>query len=333
MTDILIKSFNRPYYLERCLASIEKNVTGNFNVIVLDDGTPEEYLIELQRRFPGVQWRLAPAYKAKTASIKKHIAGEEIYAALSPPIAFWKEQVAGATPYFLLMEEDAWITHELPLDHYVGAAQKYGIVTLKFFWNQNEAIIKGRKVWLTEQVEEIIPELPLRHPLLLKMLAENAYKLTSLLTRTKLMSHRFFDPYYALYTVASGLFAKDFWLYTWHNAAENKIQERRQLLNAVRWHRLHPEARYAKSANELIQTSYITSATPVLKHIPFDMMLLNHQLNQAWLTGELESMENFPKDFTVEYLKQFLSNQSQSCSLAGWDLWISAFRAMHAPAT
>ena len=38
MTHIIIKSFNRPYYLDRCLQSIYKFVKGNFKIIVLDDG-------------------------------------------------------------------------------------------------------------------------------------------------------------------------------------------------------------------------------------------------------------------------------------------------------
>jgi len=45
LIDILIKSFNRPYYLDRCLYSIYKFVKKtDFNIVVLDDGTPEKYL-------------------------------------------------------------------------------------------------------------------------------------------------------------------------------------------------------------------------------------------------------------------------------------------------
>ena len=40
MTNIYIKSFNRAYYLDRCLQSIEKYVSGEYSVVDLDDGTP-----------------------------------------------------------------------------------------------------------------------------------------------------------------------------------------------------------------------------------------------------------------------------------------------------
>lgn len=42
--QILIKSFNRPHYLERCLKSIIKHVVGYDEIVVLDDGTPDIYL-------------------------------------------------------------------------------------------------------------------------------------------------------------------------------------------------------------------------------------------------------------------------------------------------
>lgn len=35
--DILIKSFNRAFYLDRCLQSIENFVEGDYTVKILDD--------------------------------------------------------------------------------------------------------------------------------------------------------------------------------------------------------------------------------------------------------------------------------------------------------
>ncbi len=42
--EIFIKSFNRPFYLDRCLQSIENFVEGDFCIKVHDEGTPETYL-------------------------------------------------------------------------------------------------------------------------------------------------------------------------------------------------------------------------------------------------------------------------------------------------
>ena len=46
--DIYIKSFNRPFLLHRCIASIFTFLQGfDANIIVLDDGTPQKYLVKI----------------------------------------------------------------------------------------------------------------------------------------------------------------------------------------------------------------------------------------------------------------------------------------------
>ena len=47
---ILIKSFYRPYLLERCLKSIYEKVKNaeDLEIIILDDGTPQKYLDKIK---------------------------------------------------------------------------------------------------------------------------------------------------------------------------------------------------------------------------------------------------------------------------------------------
>ena len=54
MVTILIKSFNRSYYLDRCLQSIARHVKGDYQIIVLDDGTPKKYLSRLTEKHPHI---------------------------------------------------------------------------------------------------------------------------------------------------------------------------------------------------------------------------------------------------------------------------------------
>ena len=46
--QILIKSFNRAFYLDRCLQTIENFVDGKYTVKILDDGTPERIHMQIQ---------------------------------------------------------------------------------------------------------------------------------------------------------------------------------------------------------------------------------------------------------------------------------------------
>ncbi len=54
--DILIKSFNRPYYLDRCIQSVKKFVVNSdYKIIVLEDGTPAKYLNKIIEKHPEVR--------------------------------------------------------------------------------------------------------------------------------------------------------------------------------------------------------------------------------------------------------------------------------------
>lgn len=71
MTTILIKSFNRPWCLDRCLHSIV-NVKNAGKVVVVDDGTDEKYLKILRELYPFVIFKTDPRNKGKTDHIRKN---------------------------------------------------------------------------------------------------------------------------------------------------------------------------------------------------------------------------------------------------------------------
>ncbi len=73
MTDIFIKSFNRPYYLDRCLQSTMKYVSGDFRIVVLDDGTPEKYLEKIKSKYPEIEIRVSNQFQFKINSIQDNL--------------------------------------------------------------------------------------------------------------------------------------------------------------------------------------------------------------------------------------------------------------------
>ncbi len=73
MTTIIIKSFNRPYYLERCLHSIYACVKGNFEIKILDDGTPKKYLEVTKSKFPNAKIITSSQYQDKIKAIEDNI--------------------------------------------------------------------------------------------------------------------------------------------------------------------------------------------------------------------------------------------------------------------
>lgn len=110
--DLLIKSFNRPYYLDRCIQSIYLNVRDNdINIIILDDGTPKKYLDKLTNKYPAIKILKSDLYSEKS----KAIVNGDSNVNSKIPIDLWINAAEKASNYFLLIEDDFWFTKPIHL--------------------------------------------------------------------------------------------------------------------------------------------------------------------------------------------------------------------------
>jgi glycosyltransferase involved in cell wall biosynthesis len=329
MMDIIIKSFNRPYYLERCLRSIYQFVQGDFRIRVLDDGTPPEYLDRIRELFPQAAIFTSRLYEAKVAALRAHVAGERPFDQRTIPTELWYKHVADGSEVFLLLEDDIWLTGPVQLDEIARHMTSQHLDLVKISWLGNDQVITGKKVPLNEQLEEIIPHIPLASELLVL----NRFGVRSTLQRLGLMRlvRRDFQlqlPVYTLYGVASAFFSRAYWLYLWDDK-QARVDELQQLQKAGQWY-WHQGGRYAKSRVELTKTSFITSTTNMYKGVELDIFAFNQHLNAAWLHGKLDAMENFPKDFNQSYLGGLLTAANDPrTTVAEWTKWIERFKAQY----
>jgi hypothetical protein len=323
--DVFIKSFNRPYYLERCLRSIAMHVTGVNRIIVLDDGTPSHYLEKIKALFPLVTIHQSEGSKKKQDAIQQHLSGNLPYALKNIPARFWWDNIAKASDFFFLLEEDAWITQPIDLVEIEKVMQRDSLVTTKLFWCGNENLIRGKKRKINQDIEEIIPQLPFRNPIIGSLLLRDKFKVKTLLTKLGILRHGWMAPFYSLYTVSSSVYQKAYWLTIFTGASE-KIDEGDQLFHALKWHRHHRDTRFAKSSVQRVNTSYITSAANAFKSISFDFIRFNYRMNEAWFESRLESMQDFPQDFSPSYLSQFLDGNDVHCNRDLWVKWIAVFK-------
>jgi glycosyltransferase involved in cell wall biosynthesis len=322
--DIFIKSFNRPYYLDRCIRSIYQHVSGDIRIKVLDDGTAPKYLQKIRALFPEVEIFTSPYYTEKVELLQAHIDRKKEYKSGAIPSRFWFEHIERASDIFLLMEDDIWFTASINSDDITAVMRSNDCVLLRLFWQGNKRFINGEKQNLSEAVERILPKIPWFN----RALLFNRFKLTSILYRLGIIKEQigFQLPFYSLYTVAGAFFTKEYWLYLWRGAAE-KVYEPDQLKKADEWLRQN-RGSYAKTRNEVVKTSYISSATGRLEGINFQMIDFNYTLNERWLSGELDVMQNFPNDFKQDYLKKFLvSDGGGSLSYEDWQKWIRKFKS------
>ncbi|CAN5148837.1 hypothetical protein BH09BAC3_BH09BAC3_25430 [soil metagenome] len=320
--DIFIKSFNRPYYLERCLHSIRRFVIGSYKITILDDGTPPEYMNKISTVFPDVLIKKSDQYESKIQAIKNHRPSER-----SIPAALWYNSIQQASTIFLLLEEDAWLTHPIDLQEVNMTMSQHNLAMVKISWNGAHSMVDGKSIARSQSIDEFIPVIPNVPLFLLKPFLYNTLKIKSILNRSGLVTINSLLPYYRLYTVTSAFFNKEYWIWLWSDTS-NQVSEGHQLFRAVQWKK-NKKARYGKSQQEKVQTSFITASENRLRKIQFDMQRLHYELNHAWLKGKLDSLQNYPMDFSRDYLKSFLSNEHPACTGIRWDRWVDEFKSIY----
>ena len=125
--EIFIKSFNRPYYLDRCLQSIENFVDGDFVVKILDDGTPEKYLQKIKEKHPNVEILTSKNYQTKIIAIEENLkTGKEIDG-FTIPTDLWYNAAKNASEYFIMTEDDVWFTQKINVNNLQEIGKKHQI--------------------------------------------------------------------------------------------------------------------------------------------------------------------------------------------------------------
>jgi hypothetical protein len=327
MTDILIKSFNRPYYLDRCLQSIYRHVNGDFKITIMDDGTPEQYLIKILHAYPNIEMNRSSNHAEKSKLVQQPYTNPtEIQQQI--PVELWKNCVKKSSNVFLLLEEDSWFTESIDLRDTLNHINQHKLNIVKLGWNGNPQVVDGESISLSNTINEIKPQLPVSNPIILSHLLKNTFKIRSVLFKTKILPTHFLLPYYSLYTVTSAFFNKIYWLHLW-STSQQRVDEMLQLLKAFEWSK-QTGGRYGKYYTEVVKTSFLTSSNQSGSIKGLNMNAINHHLNEAWMNNSLDPMKHYPKDFSISYFKNILAEREMSPQqITAWICWIEWFQKMH----
>ena len=290
--DILIKSFNRPYYLDRCLYSIKKHIKGCSNIFVLDDGTPEKYLNKIVQKYLNVKVLKSDLYSIKSNSI-------DDLQEFKIPIDLWVKSAEEASDYFLLLEDDFWMIRDLDLSRINYDLKDRQIVFLKLFWLGNPKLTTTRIKEKLDRFNIVAPKLITNSPYLFKLIFSTyGYKFNSLMSFLKLNSFDNILPYYSIYSVAGSVFKKSYFTNLWIDHS-NKVDESLQILNALKYFKKHPESQVAHAKTECFKTGFNSSATfGVNQNLKNNLELLkvNSLLNESWLNNEFDVIKDLPND-------------------------------------
>jgi hypothetical protein len=129
-----------------------------------------------------------------------------------------------------------------------------------------------------------------------------------------------------LYSVASAIFSKKYWLYLWDDK-QNKVDEPEQLANAVKWVKTYKISNYGRTNKEITRTSFITSTNNSYEDVDFDMFKFNHYISDAWFCNTFNAMEGFPEDIPANYISEILVKvNDDKCKNEEWLKWVRKFK-------
>ena len=323
MTDIYIKSFNRAFYLDRCLQSVFRFVEGDFQVTVLDDGTPEKYLEIIQKKYPSVNIIRSENYQKKQLAIAENLeTGKEIDG-FRIPTELWINAAKNASEFFIMTEDDVWFTEKTNLNGLVNEMKTQDISLIKLGWLGNFNDDKNIDISaISEKVNRTIPKgLFLGSQKVMEAFFYNKYKFFTLLYKLGKVDNSTRRKYWSLNSILMGLYKKEYWLEVWKNM-HGKVDEKRQLINAAVYFRNQKNNKnfVSRLKNEVMKTTFQSSATNSYHKYgdAFDVNLFNHQINEAWGRGDFDAMQNFPKDFSLTYFEEFLDEKIDRREFRNW---------------
>lgn len=328
MTDIFIKSFNRAFYLDRCLKSIYQNVSGDFRIQILDDGTPKKYLDKIREKYPEVQIHLSESYDKKGKAIEENLKSGKAINGFEIPTKFWLDNVKKGSEYVIVTEDDVWFTRLIDINDLKNQAQKFDIHLLKLGWLGNESERKNLNLnSISEDLESAQPkDLLLMNKTLMTAFFHNQYKFFTILYKLKIVDNLTPLKYWSLNSILMGFYKKNYWLEIWKEM-DGKVDEKKQLINASVFYKKNKKnpSFISRIKTESMKTTFQSSATNSYHEygFDFDVNLFNHIINEAWLHGDFDPMENFPKDYSMDYFKAFVSEQ---INVLEFEKWVDKFR-------
>lgn len=321
--EIFIKSFNRAFYLDRCLQSIETFVEGNYLVKILDDGTPEKYLQKIKEKHPKVEIITSKNYQTKIAAIAENLkTGKEIDG-FTIPTDLWYNAAKNASEYFIMTEDDVWFTQKIEVNSLRKTCEKNKISLLKLAWlgnNKDDEFLEISEI--SDDVNRVQPKELLLFPELFNdWFFYNKFKFYTILYKLGITNNFTKSKYWALNSILMGFWQKDYWLHIWKDA-KGKVDEKQQLRNASNFYRKNQSNSnfLARLSKEVMKTTFQSSATNSYHQYgnDFDVNYFNHLMNEAWYNNSFDEMQNFPKDFSLEYFDKFLDEKIDKKAFRNW---------------
>jgi hypothetical protein len=321
--DILIKSFNRVYYLDRCLHSIALNLE-NFdgNIFVLDDGTPKAYLKAVKEKYPEITILKSDNYNIKASLIEaKNYNLPQII-----PSKLWYESAINISDYFMVLEDDMWFTKPIDAKDIEASCTTQQMALLKLFWVSNQSVVGKPEQKVGRAIYTYVPKIQFKSLKLFKYVYMKHHKAwRKLMTILGLYSFKNELEYYRIYSVAGAVFKKDYYRTIWKHA-HAYVDEKQQLFEAIKYYK-HKKVAFGRTAEEVLKTGFISSAFPKYKYSDFSIHDFNATLNAYWMEDSTLFLKGLEADIDSIEIERVLKHYKKSETyIAQWKEWSQTFK-------
>lgn len=330
--DILIKSYNRPYYLDRCLFSINKHVTvGNGRILILDDGTPQIYLDKIIEKYPNVIIEKSEFYEEKVRFTTEGKRPEKY----NIPINLWVDSAKNASENFILIEDDTWFIDAINLDKVDAEITQNNVVLTKLYWIGNDKINQSKKEIPLKNITLLIPKLFTKIPAIYYFVFYkfDRFKIRKTLRFFKINTDEKQLSYRTIYAVAGMIFNKNYFVKLW-DKHQNNVDEGLQVYNAVKvLNKAKDSIKFARYHHEILRTGFMSAATNQHKESyvgNVDMFTFNKLINEAWLQNQIDVISSLPNDIDAYKIIKILDNNLQkNISSKDWMNWVESFKGYY----
>ncbi|WP_286493771.1 hypothetical protein [Empedobacter brevis] len=326
--NILIKSYYRPYLLDRCLRSVYERVSDfkDIEITILDDGTPQKYLDKIKEKYPQTIFKFSKYRDEKIEKIDKHLEGVEQYHDRRIPTDLWYDAIAASSDVLIITEDDVWFVNDFNMKFYTEEMEKYGIQILKMGRDITETINYD----LTNTIAYHTPKYIFKSHKLYNLLLNNSFNLRDSLTKLNLLPKYWRNELWKMYDIPMAMTRKDYLLYIWKDKYKRVVEDL-QLANAVSWDlKTKGKNKYTLLKDKAMDFTARSSASFNAFNIKenFDLIRFNYILNELWLNNQFDEYENYPKDFSVDYIYNILIEKENKEFADNWKKWTQGLERM-----
>ena len=282
--DIVIKSFRRPFYLDRLLHSITKYCSGYGNILISDGGTDRIFIDKLNSLYKNIKWDISKSINKRT-QIKKYLNPlESTIQTDDNKLSLWRGTVEKVTTdYFLLMEDDCWITEYIDLSKY---SELLASINAQF-----------SKLWFASPLDQRFSSSSL-----IVNLHSSIHYPDTIEYIPRLSS---INSLYNYFIMGQSVFRKEYYLAATNGAYVE--DETSQIMKAFDFLKKleTPIPRCFQTLNRVAYQGWgvsIRSDDAFLIESGFSGFNLADALSKAWLNDDLNSNENFPFDFSASFI-------------------------------